>query len=102
MVNEEPIPPRELNPEVHPGLNRAILKALAKTPQERYQMGADLMHALENYENLPEEEEAPKPIPAGDFEFPQQSTLPRTVKTPPPVRTPNGAPTAARTASVET
>src|SRR5712692_11003165 len=51
IVNEEPIPPRELNTEVHPGLNRVILKALAKTPQERYQMGADLMHALENYEN---------------------------------------------------
>src|SRR5260370_1360564 len=67
IVNEEPIPPRELNPEVHPGLNRVILKALAKTPQERYQMGADLMHPLENYENLPEEEEAPKPIPAGVF-----------------------------------
>ena len=101
IVNEEPIPPRELNPEVHPGLNRVILKALAKTPQERYQMGADLMHALENYENLPEEEEAeaPKPIPAGVFEFPQQSTFPSTVKTPAPVRTPNGVPAAARTAT---
>src|SRR5260370_26278527 len=99
MVNEEPIPPRELNPEVHPGLKRVIVQALAKTPQERYEMGADLMHALENYENLPEGEEAPKPIPAGVFEFPQQSTFPSTVKTPAPVRTPNGVPAAARTAT---
>jgi serine/threonine protein kinase len=99
IVNEDPIPPRELNPEVHPGLNRVILKALAKTPQERYQMGADLLQALENYENLPEEEEPPKPIPAGVFEFPQQSTFPSTVKTPAPVRTPNGVPTPARTAT---
>src|SRR5260370_1860702 len=76
ILNEEPIPPRELNPEVHPGLNRVILKALAKPPQARYQMGADLMHALENYENLPEKEDAPTPIPAGVFEFPQQSTFP--------------------------
>src|SRR5947199_8315881 len=30
IVNEEPIPPRELNPAIHPGLNRVVLKALAK------------------------------------------------------------------------
>lgn len=99
IVNEDPIPPRELNPEIHPGLNRVILKALAKNPQDRFQMGADLVQALENYETLPEEEEPPKPIPAGVFEFPQQAALQATVKTPAPVRTPNGVPAVTKAAT---
>src|SRR5579859_7809126 len=96
IVNEEPIPPRELNAEIHHGLNRVILKALAKTPQDRYQMGADLVHALENYETLPEPEETPRSIPAAVFEFPQQATYTPTVKTPAPVRARNGAPPGVR------
>jgi len=97
IVNEEPIPPRELNPEIHPGLNRVILKALAKTPQDRFQMGGDLVYALENYETLPEPEETPKSIPAAVFEFPQQAAYTPTVKTPAPVvRARNGAPPGVR------
>ncbi len=96
IVNEEPIPPRELNPEIHPGLNRVILKALAKTPQDRFQMGADLVYALENHETLPEPEETPRSIPAAVFEFPQQAAYTPTVKTPAPVRARNGAPAGVR------
>src|SRR5260370_2029091 len=62
IVHEEPIPPRQLNPAIHPGLDRVLLKALAKSPQQRFQLGAELVHALENYESF-ETESASTMIP---------------------------------------
>ncbi len=53
IVNENPIPPRELDVTVHPGLSAIVVKSLAKQPDERYQTGADLVHDLENYKSLP-------------------------------------------------
>src|SRR5713101_4607304 len=49
IVNEEPIPPRELDSSVPPGLNCVITLALAKEPDARYQSSSELMHALRNY-----------------------------------------------------
>jgi predicted Ser/Thr protein kinase len=49
IVNENPIAPRDLDGTVHPGLNAIVVKALSKTPDERYQSGADLVRDLENY-----------------------------------------------------
>jgi predicted Ser/Thr protein kinase len=49
IVNENPIAPRELDGTLHPGLSAIVIKALSKTPDERYQSGADLVHDLENY-----------------------------------------------------
>ncbi|HLQ52261.1 MAG TPA: serine/threonine-protein kinase [Terriglobales bacterium] len=92
IVNEEPIPPRELNPAIHPGLNRVVLKALAKNPQNRYQLGSDLVQALENHESVSEAEDAPKPIPAAVFNFPQQAAAPAPARTTPPQRARNGTP----------
>jgi eukaryotic-like serine/threonine-protein kinase len=46
ILNEEPEPPRKLNSQISPGLENVILKALVKTPNNRYQsvreMGIDL------------------------------------------------------------
>src|SRR5207237_2044255 len=80
---------------IHPGLNRVVLKALAKNPQTRYQLGADLVQALENHESVSEAEaeDAPKPIPAAVFNFPQQAAAaPAPARTPPPRRARNGTP----------
>jgi len=52
IVNEDPIPPRQLNPAIHPGLNEIVLRALAKEPDERYQSCRDLMEDLRNYRAL--------------------------------------------------
>ncbi len=49
IVNETPIPPRELDVSVHPGLSSVVTKALAKAPDERYQSGAELARDLLNY-----------------------------------------------------
>jgi hypothetical protein len=42
-----PVPPKELNPKVHPVLNDLILKVLAKDPAGRYQCGRELLDDLE-------------------------------------------------------
>jgi serine/threonine protein kinase len=46
LMNEPPAP-RALNPEITPGLESVILKAMAKRPEERYQSGAEMVTALE-------------------------------------------------------
>jgi serine/threonine-protein kinase len=52
IVNEEPIPPRQLNPSIHPGLNEIVLRALAKEPEARYQSCREMLEDLRNYRAL--------------------------------------------------
>lgn len=50
-IQEEPIPPIELNPNLAPGLNSIILRLLKKEPADRYANADELMDALSNYQN---------------------------------------------------
>jgi serine/threonine-protein kinase len=52
IVNEEPIPPRQLNPSVHPGLNEIVLRALSKEPETRYQSCREMLEDLRGYRAL--------------------------------------------------
>lgn len=52
IVNEEPIPPSQLDSSIHPGLNYVILKALAKQPEARYQSCREMLEDLRNYRDL--------------------------------------------------
>src|SRR6516164_4259640 len=52
IVNEDPLPPRQLNPSLHPGLNEIVLKALAKEPEVRYQTCREMLEDLKSYRNL--------------------------------------------------
>src|SRR6201993_3770677 len=59
IVNEEPIPPRTLNPSIHPGLNEIVLRALAKEPEVRYQTCRELLEDLRNYRAVGSSERSP-------------------------------------------
>jgi serine/threonine-protein kinase len=52
IVNENPIAPRELDVTIHPGLSAVVTRALAKSPAERYQTGAELARDLQNYKSF--------------------------------------------------
>jgi serine/threonine-protein kinase len=52
IINENPIPPRELDATIHPGLSYVICKALAKSPDERYQTCRGLADDLKNFKYL--------------------------------------------------
>ena len=42
LLNEQPRPPHEVNPEIPPALSALVLQLLAKRPEDRVQTGVDL------------------------------------------------------------
>src|SRR6202521_4740175 len=52
IVNEEPVPPRQINPTIHPGINAVVMKALAKEPEQRYQSCREMLEDLRNYRSV--------------------------------------------------
>jgi len=47
-----PAPPRTLRPDIPPGLEAVVLKAIRRNPDSRYQMAGELVHDLEHYAEL--------------------------------------------------
>jgi len=63
IINQDPIPPRELDASIPPGFNYIVGKALAKNPNERYQTCRELAEDLRKYKELGRElseEDAPQ------------------------------------------
>src|SRR5208282_5307559 len=52
IVNEEPVPPRQINPSIHPGISAVVMKALAKEPEARYQSCREMLEDLRNYRSI--------------------------------------------------
>jgi len=52
VVNEEPIPPRQIEASIHPGLAAVITRALAKDPAERFESCREMSQALQNYHQV--------------------------------------------------
>ncbi len=46
QVNDEPTPPREVNPHIPIGLEQIILRAMKKSPDERYQSAEEMLEQL--------------------------------------------------------
>jgi serine/threonine protein kinase len=63
-IHTPPPAPRQHNPELCPAVERVILKALHKQPQERYQSGSELVTALESAINTPATQEIPVELPS--------------------------------------
>src|SRR5690349_17176525 len=49
IVNEEPVPPRQIDPMIHAGLSAVVMKALAKEPEQRYQTCREMLEDLRNF-----------------------------------------------------
>src|SRR6202158_2543841 len=53
IVNEDPVPPRQLNTSIHHGISDVVMKALAKDPDLRYQSCREMLEDLKNYRAKP-------------------------------------------------
>jgi len=85
IVNEEPIPPRQLNPSIHPGLNEIVMRTLAKDPDQRYQSCREMLEDLRNYRALGGNERNPEATlisPRGQNGGPPFSTPTAPLRTP--------------------
>jgi hypothetical protein len=52
IVNEDPVPPRQIDPSIHPGISAAVMRALAKEPEARYQSCREMLEDLRNYRSV--------------------------------------------------
>jgi eukaryotic-like serine/threonine-protein kinase len=52
IVNEEPVPPKQVDPTIHPGISAVVMRALAKDPDARYQSCREMLEDLRNYRSL--------------------------------------------------
>src|SRR5260370_7455660 len=73
IVNEEPVPPRQIDPSIHPGISAVVMKALVKEPDQRYQSCREMLEDLRTYRSL-------VPAPA----TPHSTILLRASSPPPP------------------
>jgi serine/threonine protein kinase len=49
IVNEEPVPPRQIDPSIHQGISAVVMKALTKDPDFRYQSCREMLEDLKSY-----------------------------------------------------
>src|SRR2546430_17690001 len=49
---EEQVPPRQIDPSIHPGISAIVMKALVKEPDQRYQNCREMLEDLRNYRSL--------------------------------------------------
>jgi len=61
ILEQMPAPPSEVNRKLHPALSDVIMKALAKSPADRYQNGQELVNDLEKCKESPAKVAAKKP-----------------------------------------
>jgi hypothetical protein len=52
IVNEDPVPPRQIDPSIHPGISAVVMRALEKEPEQRYQSCREMLEDLRNYRTL--------------------------------------------------
>jgi len=72
ILEMTPVAPDQINRKIHPALSEVIMKALAKSPDERYQSGQDLVQDLERCKESATKAAAKKAAPAQGLNVPQK------------------------------
>jgi serine/threonine protein kinase len=77
IVSEDPAPPRDLDASIHPGLSAIVLRALAKSPDARFQSCVQFFDALHNYRDY-QPSNIPPPVPESSGRFVAEPDEPST------------------------
>ncbi|MFN8536360.1 MAG: serine hydrolase [Thermomicrobiales bacterium] len=93
VIAAQPPPPRSINPDLPAGVDAVLLRALAKSPAERYAAGGDLCAALSAALS-------PAPAPPRPVAAAKTQTPPRPPGNPPAARRDNGSARLAAIAGV--
>ncbi|HEY7096558.1 MAG TPA: serine/threonine-protein kinase [Terriglobales bacterium] len=111
ILEMTPVAPDQINRKVHPGLSQLIMKAIAKSPDERYQSGQELVNDLERCKDNPAKAaakappapEKPKPIAQPPVQAKKSTpAAPRVPNTPAPTtKAPSAGPIRPSGSSVE-
>ena len=72
QVSEQPVPPREIKPDLDPNLEAIIMKALSKDPLDRFATARDMRHALNDFL-------AGRPVNVGGFSGEQTALMTETI-----------------------
>ncbi|BBM85611.1 serine/threonine-protein kinase [Candidatus Uabimicrobium amorphum] len=73
IVQEKPIPPREINSEIPPALEAICLKAMEKNREDRYQTALEMVKQLEGF-LLAQKRALEEPIAAATPQFQESKT----------------------------
>jgi serine/threonine protein kinase len=65
IVNEHPVPPKQVDPSIHAGISAVVMKALEKDPDSRYQSCREMLDDLHNYRALANVAGSPNSTMAG-------------------------------------
>lgn len=99
-IHEPPPPLKDLVPGLDPAVCAVVEKMMAKLPEDRYQSGEEVVHALEGLEGTtPVQGSYVKQVEMEQFPQTMQLPVPRPAQIPPP-RPPAPAPTAVSPAPV--
>src|SRR6202048_992964 len=52
IVHEAPVPPRQIDPSIHPGISAVVMRALEKEAEQRYQSCREMLEDLKNYRSI--------------------------------------------------
>jgi beta-lactam-binding protein with PASTA domain len=91
QVNETPVPPSQLNPEVAPALDAVVMKALAKNRSNRYQTAQEFHDDLERVKHGQEVTATPILAGAAGAEATQVISRPQPTSVLPPHEEPPGS-----------
>ncbi|HEX6845206.1 MAG TPA: PASTA domain-containing protein, partial [Actinomycetota bacterium] len=89
-VNEAPLPPSQVNPDVPPRLDAVVMKALAKNPANRYQTAQEMVEDLERVRQGQEVQATPL-LAAGAGDATQVIARPQATQVLPPSEEPPGS-----------
>jgi eukaryotic-like serine/threonine-protein kinase len=101
ILEMTPVAPDQINRKTHPVLSQVIMKAMAKSPEERYQSGQDLVNDLEKCKESATKSAAKKPAqPPQGLITPQKSAPSASAPAPKPAPPKPAPPAAAPVAAV--